>query len=214
MFTLLFGYRVFESAALPPPDGIPFEPLAQPDRTKPAPITQRLVPAPAVVLAPREIRWAAYYLIDRSQHDAVFGSRRTHINADRRHRKHPNQRDVSLYRSRRFTLSGPTGRTCGRCTCTHSPRRWNCVFSLHTITSSAFLNVFQISWGGCGSFVVNSTDPNLQCGSLDVPMDYHDSSAGTARLAVIKYAATAPKKLGTIFLNPGDPLRPSFMTFR
>ena len=36
-------------------------------------------------------------------------------------------------------------------------------------------------------------------------MDYHDSSAGTARLAVIKYAATVPEK---IFFNPGDALRP------
>ena len=54
---------------------------------------------------------------------------------------------------------------------------------------------------------MNSTDPNLQCGTLEVPMDYHDSSAGTARLAVIKYAATVPKKAGTIFFNPGDPLR-------
>lgn len=35
-------------------------------------------------------------------------------------------------------------------------------------------------------------------------MDYHDSSAGTARLAVIKYAATIPEKNGTIFFNPGD----------
>ncbi|KAF9644796.1 hypothetical protein BDM02DRAFT_3263355 [Thelephora ganbajun] len=62
----------------------------------------------------------------------------------------------------------------------------------------------SISWGGCESFGVNSTDPNLQCGYLEVPMDYHDSSAGNARLAVIKYAATA-KKLGTIFFNPGGP---------
>ena len=37
-------------------------------------------------------------------------------------------------------------------------------------------------------------------------MDYHDSSAGKARLAVIKYAATASKKLGSVFFNPGDPL--------
>lgn len=37
-------------------------------------------------------------------------------------------------------------------------------------------------------------------------MDYHDNSAGTARLAVIKYAATVPEKQGTIFFNPGDPL--------
>jgi len=38
-------------------------------------------------------------------------------------------------------------------------------------------------------------------------MDYHDSAAGTARLAVIKYAASIPKKRGTIFFNPGNPLR-------
>ena len=38
-------------------------------------------------------------------------------------------------------------------------------------------------------------------------MDYHDSSAGNARLAVIKYAATA-KKLGSLFFNPGHPLCP------
>ena len=37
-------------------------------------------------------------------------------------------------------------------------------------------------------------------------MDYHDSSAGTARLAVIKYAAAASKKKGTLFFNPGDAL--------
>ena len=82
------------------------------------------------------------------------------------------------------------------------------MFSPLTVTSSAFLNVSQISWGGCGSFGISSTDPNFQCGSLDVPMDYSDASAGTARLAVIKYVATAPKK-GTIFINPGDPSRPS-----
>lgn len=35
-------------------------------------------------------------------------------------------------------------------------------------------------------------------------MDYHDNSAGNARLAVIKLAATSDK-LGTIFFNPGIP---------
>ena len=35
-------------------------------------------------------------------------------------------------------------------------------------------------------------------------MDYHDSSAGTANLAVIKYAAAEPgKSKGTVFMNPG-----------
>ena len=41
-------------------------------------------------------------------------------------------------------------------------------------------------------------------------MDYHDSSAGTARLAVVKYAAIPSKKLGSLFVNPGDPIDPSF----
>ncbi|KAF9785048.1 hypothetical protein BJ322DRAFT_1108516 [Thelephora terrestris] len=58
----------------------------------------------------------------------------------------------------------------------------------------------SVLWSSCESFGVNSTDSNLQCGSLDVPMDYHDNSAGTARLAVIKYSATAPNKLG----GPGE----------
>jgi len=43
-------------------------------------------------------------------------------------------------------------------------------------------------------------------------MDYHDSSAGRARLAVVKYAATTPTKQGTLFFNPGDPLDPPFAT--
>ena len=40
-------------------------------------------------------------------------------------------------------------------------------------------------------------------------MDYHDSSAGTANLAVIKYTASEPgKSKGSVFINPGVyPLR-------
>ena len=43
-------------------------------------------------------------------------------------------------------------------------------------------------------------------------MDYHDSSAGNARLAVIKVPATA-KKMGTIFFNPGDLPHPPSVVF-
>ena len=41
-------------------------------------------------------------------------------------------------------------------------------------------------------------------------MDYHDSTAGHARLAVIKYSATAYEKKGVLFVNPGTrhPLDP------
>jgi hypothetical protein len=34
-------------------------------------------------------------------------------------------------------------------------------------------------------------------------MNYFDSAAGEARLAVMKYQATVPKKKGTLFVNPG-----------
>jgi hypothetical protein len=46
-------------------------------------------------------------------------------------------------------------------------------------------------------------DPNLTCGYYEVPMDYFDSAAGKARLAVVKYQATVSNKKGTLFLNPG-----------
>jgi hypothetical protein len=80
--------------------------------------------------------------------------------------------------------------------------------------SPAVLNPFEFPWGSCESFGVNSTNPSFQCGYLEVPMDYHDSSAGNARLAVIKYAATA-EKLGTLFFNPGERIRsiPSLSPF-
>ena len=83
---------------------------------------------------------------------------------------------------------------------------------LRIVVLSALLNALEISWGSCESFGVNTTGTNLECAYLDVPMDYHDSSAGNARLAVIKMAATV-NKLGTIFFNPGSSLHPSFVAF-
>ena len=80
------------------------------------------------------------------------------------------------------------------------------------IILSALLNALEISWGSCESFGVHSTGTSLECAYLEVPMDYHDSSAGNARLAVIKMAATA-NKLGTIFFNPGSSLHSSFAFF-
>ncbi|KAG8790144.1 hypothetical protein FRC12_012673 [Ceratobasidium sp. 428] len=59
----------------------------------------------------------------------------------------------------------------------------------------------NITWGDCES--VNST--NRQCGRFEVPLDYQNSTAGKASLAVTRYFATAQPKLGTLFLNPGGP---------
>ncbi|KAJ7467884.1 Alpha/Beta hydrolase protein [Mycena galericulata] len=58
--------------------------------------------------------------------------------------------------------------------------------------------VGTITWGGeCES-------PEQECGSIIVPKDYFDSSAGTTSIAIARVKATRPKK-GTIFLNPGGP---------
>ena len=80
--------------------------------------------------------------------------------------------------------------------------------SPRVVALSAILNDSEISWGSCESFGVNGTDTNYECAYLEVPMDYHDSSAGNARLAVIKLAATG-NKLGTVFFNPGSSPHPS-----
>jgi len=126
--------------------------------------------------------------------------------------KHPSQRDVPPFRSRSSTCAGLAHWTRGRRPRPPTPGPWVCKSPPpHTVTSSVLLNALEITWGSCGSFSINSTDSNLKCGTLQVPMDYHDNSVGTARLAVIKYSATASKKLGTVFSNPGDSLRPPFM---
>ncbi|KAJ7779498.1 hypothetical protein DFH07DRAFT_936286 [Mycena maculata] len=58
--------------------------------------------------------------------------------------------------------------------------------------------VGTVTWGGeCES-------PGQECGSIIVPKDYFDPSAGTASIAIARVRATRPKK-GTIFLNPGGP---------
>ena len=84
--------------------------------------------------------------------------------------------------------------------------------SLRIIVFSAPLNALEISWGSCEMFGINSTISTLECGQLGVPMDYQDSSAGNATLAVIKLGAIT-KKLGTVFFNPGSSLRSSFVAF-
>ncbi|KAI0350507.1 alpha/beta-hydrolase [Trametes cingulata] len=47
-------------------------------------------------------------------------------------------------------------------------------------------------------------DPALSCSFMEVPLDYHDRSAGYGHLALIKANATHARR-GTIFYNPGGP---------
>lgn len=45
-------------------------------------------------------------------------------------------------------------------------------------------------------------DLNVSCSFFEIPLDYHNSKAGTGRLAVAKVNATG-ERLGTVFFNPG-----------
>ncbi|KAJ7753637.1 hypothetical protein DFH07DRAFT_744348 [Mycena maculata] len=47
--------------------------------------------------------------------------------------------------------------------------------------------------------------PGTECGSVIVPKDYFDPSAGTASIAIARFKATKFPKKGTVFMNPGGP---------
>lgn len=58
--------------------------------------------------------------------------------------------------------------------------------------------VTPIKWTRCGG--------GVQCGELEVPLDYKNPGKGTTTLAVGRRPADDPKrKLGVIFVNPGGP---------
>ncbi|KAF8184039.1 hypothetical protein K438DRAFT_1937337 [Mycena galopus ATCC 62051] len=53
--------------------------------------------------------------------------------------------------------------------------------------------------------------PGIQCGSVIVPNDYFDPSAGTASMAIAIFKATKSPKTGTVFLNPANIRRSSLL---
>ncbi|KAI0744279.1 alpha/beta-hydrolase [Daedaleopsis nitida] len=57
-----------------------------------------------------------------------------------------------------------------------------------------------LQWSSCPDH------DTLSCAYFNIPLDYHNSSAGNGQLLVVKANATAATaKKGTIFLNPGGP---------
>ncbi|MDP4650070.1 MAG: alpha/beta hydrolase, partial [Ilumatobacteraceae bacterium] len=55
-----------------------------------------------------------------------------------------------------------------------------------------------ISWDSCGS--------SLECGYIDVPVNYDDVNSDTTALYVVKHAATdADARIGSLLVNPGGP---------
>lgn len=62
-----------------------------------------------------------------------------------------------------------------------------------------------IAWTGCG--------PNLDCATVEVPLDYAEPDGTTIPLAVTRYRATDPaQRIGSLFYNPGGPGAPATET--
>ena len=63
-----------------------------------------------------------------------------------------------------------------------------------------------IDWYPCSDLDAKYTSDSLNttCGFFEVPLDWADDSVGTAKLAVVKLAASK-ERWGTVFMNPGAP---------
>ncbi|CAE6462105.1 unnamed protein product [Rhizoctonia solani] len=59
----------------------------------------------------------------------------------------------------------------------------------------------DVEWYQCS----NTTDSLIECGTIVIPLDYFNPSAGTATIALSKYKARSSPKKGTVFLGAGGP---------
>jgi pimeloyl-ACP methyl ester carboxylesterase len=55
----------------------------------------------------------------------------------------------------------------------------------------------DFGWESCGQ--------RLECGSLSVPVDYDDESAGRMEIYMIRHLARPNKRIGSLLVNPGGP---------
>jgi len=66
-----------------------------------------------------------------------------------------------------------------------------------TYSTSAFVTP-SISWDSCGT--------GLECGYIEVPINYDDVNSDTTALYIVKHAATdAGARIGSLLVNPGGP---------
>ncbi|TBU51516.1 TAP-like protein-domain-containing protein [Dichomitus squalens] len=63
-------------------------------------------------------------------------------------------------------------------------------------------SVGELFFGNCTD---NHALPGAECGYAIVPLDYTNSSAGVAKIALGRYNATASPRKGVVFVNPGGP---------
>lgn len=68
-----------------------------------------------------------------------------------------------------------------------------------TTTDAATSSTGAIDWAPCPD------NDEIECGSLDVPLDYDDPTGPTITLALQRTLATGPERIGSLLFNPGGP---------
>jgi pimeloyl-ACP methyl ester carboxylesterase len=77
-----------------------------------------------------------------------------------------------------------------------------CSSSAQSTTPAASTPTGTLSWRACNDPVAQ--DPELQCATLTVPLDYDKPKGATIDLALVRLPATQ-KRVGAVLTNPGGP---------
>ena len=68
----------------------------------------------------------------------------------------------------------------------------------------------DLHWGACDPFATTEenaalyANPNVECATVEVPLDYSDIDGSTAQIAVLRVPAKGERK-GSLLVNPGGP---------
>ncbi|MBF0698154.1 alpha/beta hydrolase [Actinomyces bowdenii] len=66
----------------------------------------------------------------------------------------------------------------------------------------------DVEWYPCvadGGMTASQEDTGFQCATVEVPLDYENPEGQTIQIAMKKHEATADKREGSLFINPGGP---------
>jgi len=67
------------------------------------------------------------------------------------------------------------------------------------------IKVDSIEWATCDEY---PEEENLECGVLEVPLDYSDPEGETLEIALLRIPASSNKPKGVVLSNPGGPGEP------
>ena len=74
--------------------------------------------------------------------------------------------------------------------------------SVNPLNTTTEFIVNPIVWTACDG----STNPEVECGNIEVPFDYADPEQGSFVLYVKKHNAASPAdRIGSMMVNPGGP---------